>query len=238
MTERVGEPHTLAQRLRRALSERSGVPVRVVETDNAVRLISAVRDRKRLTVRLSRALEPLGPSAVDALCDFALERPGARARVKALIGTLAPVARRRPPRMPTLRPRGEVHDLEALLPEESMRALGEVVDVAVTYGPRVKVGRGQRSLRLGSYAVATQVVRIHHILDDPRVPAWFVGFILFHELLHHRLGIDESGPRRRVHPKAFRDLERAHPRFDEAQALERELVPLLLGRRRPRPAGC
>jgi hypothetical protein len=234
MADPSSAPHTLAQRLRRALTERSGVPIRVVETDNAVRLISAVRDRKLLTVRISRALEPLGPTAVEALCDFALERPGARARVKALIGTLAPVARRRPPRMPVLRPRGEVHDLKALLPEESVRALGEVVDVAVTYGPRVKVRRGQRSIRLGSYAVSTEVVRIHRLLDDARVPAWFVGFILFHELLHHRLGIDESGPRRRVHPKAFRDLERAHPRFDEAKALERELVPLLLGRGRPR----
>lgn len=234
MADRRGEPHTLAQGLRRALGERSAVPVRVVETDNAVRLISAVRDRKRLTVRISRALEPLGPGAVDALCDFALERPGARERVKALFGTLGPVARRRPPRMPTLRPQGEFHDLKALLPAESVRALGEAVDVAVTYGPRVTVARGQRSIRLGSYSVATQVVRIHRALDDARVPAWFVSFVLFHELLHHRLGIDESGPRRRVHPKAFRDLERTHPRFDEAKALERELVPMLLGRRRSR----
>ncbi|MEZ4269061.1 MAG: hypothetical protein R3F39_22125 [Myxococcota bacterium] len=228
----MGEPRTLAQRLRRALGERSGLPVRVVETDNAVRLISTVRERRRLTVRISRAMEPLGPGAVDALCDFALERPGARAEVKALIATLGPVARRRAVRQPVLRPRGEVHDLRALYPEEALRALGEVVDLPLTFGPRVKRRRGQRSIRLGSYAVATQVIRIHRWLDDPRVPGWFIGFVLFHELLHHKLGIDESGPRRSVHPKAFRELERAHPRFEDAKALERELVPLLLGRRR------
>lgn len=228
----MAEMFTLAQRVRRALGERTTLPVRVVETDNAVRLVSMTRDRRRLTVRMSRALEPLGAGAVDALCDFALERPGARAQLKALISSLAPPERRRRPRQPRLAPRGTVHDLEALLALEARWFLGGELALPVTYGPRVKVRRGQRSIRLGSYSVANSVIRIHPALDDPRVPDWFVGFVLFHELLHHHLGIDESGPRRKVHPKAFRDLERTHPRFDDAKALELELVPMLLGRGR------
>ncbi|MCB9728387.1 MAG: hypothetical protein H6744_04350 [Deltaproteobacteria bacterium] len=226
---------SLAQRLGRTLAERCDLTVQVVETDNAVRLISTVRERRRLTVRVSRALEPLGTDAIDALCDFALERPGARARVRTLFAALEPAPRQRRQRITTLDPRGAVHDLAALLEAESQRAFGAPAVSPVTFGPRRSVRRGQRSIRLGSYSVASGVIRIHRLLDDARVPGWFVGFVLYHELLHHRLGIDESGPRRKVHPRAFRDLERAHPRYEDAKRLERTLIPLLLGRRRARP---
>jgi hypothetical protein len=72
-------------------------------------------------------------------------------------------------------------------------------------------------------------VRVHRSLDDPRIPRWYVGFVLFHELLHHHFGIDEVDGRRRIHPPEFRAREREHPRYADARHFEEHVLPVLLG---------
>jgi predicted metal-dependent hydrolase len=75
-----------------------------------------------------------------------------------------------------------------------------------------------RTLKFGSVD-HTGLIRIHPVLDKSRVPAWFVRFIIFHELLHgvHKPTSAPNG-RRSIHTPAFRSAERAHPDYARSVA--------------------
>lgn len=93
-------------------------------------------------------------------------------------------------------------------------------------------------MRLGSYIPAVPYVRVHRALDHPAVPTWYLGFVIFHELLHHQLGRQTGCPPGegahgggrggRWHHEAFRRAEQAHPRFHDARRWEGVNVPRLL----------
>ena len=138
---------------------------------------------------------------------------------------------------PKLRTKGAVHDLRPLFEAEVQR-----VQSVSPFEHEAHVGWGRwpgrppaRSLRLGScIGGPPQVVRIHPVLDHDTVPDWFVGFVLYHELLHLRFPPVRQGRRRIVHPKSFLQAERRHPRYAEATAWERAEVKVLLARVRAR----
>ncbi|MCB9741046.1 MAG: hypothetical protein H6741_17245 [Alphaproteobacteria bacterium] len=139
-----------------------------------------------------------------------------------------------PRRGPSLDPSGAVHDLSALLAEVDRGLLEgrfhQDPELEVGWGrwPRVAPSRG---LRLGSCGGQPPRIRVHPSLDHASVPSWFVGFVLYHELLHLVVPPERgAGGRRSVHPPAFRALERRHPRFEDAQAWEAQHIHALLRR--------
>ncbi len=220
---------TLVVAIEDALNDAGARLARLVVTNNRVHLVSCRRVDDALEVRISSRLLVLGSAVVDPVVGFTLGRPAAKARLQALFEALppAPPPRRRPARV---EPRGRFHDLRELARSESLRHFGRDLDVRVSWGRRSPARRRQRSIRLGSYQSESGLIRVHPLLDHPAVPDWFVGFVLFHELLHHELGIDarDGGGRRIIHPPEFRAREAAHPRFHEAMRWEREMLPLLL----------
>jgi len=61
------------------------------------------------------------------------------------------------------------------------------------------------------------------MFDDPATPPLALEYVMFHEMLHLRHGVDHHGVRRRVHTREFRQAEQAFPRLKEAKALLKEL---------------
>ncbi|MCB9762499.1 MAG: hypothetical protein H6739_22060 [Alphaproteobacteria bacterium] len=152
-----------------------------------------------------------------------------RARFEAQ-GPLPPPAPRR------LVSSGHVHDLMPLYDHVNDTffegAHGRHQGIVVGWG-RWPTVPPRRSLRLGSCSGAPPVIRVHPSLDDPRVPVWFVGFVLFHELLHVEVP-PRAGPsgRRLVHPPEFCEREQRHPRYEDACAWERANIDWLVRRTR------
>ena len=218
--------------LERRLALRCKDSVRLVVTNNRVRLVSVRRHRGGLEVRVSRRILKQGSDALDVVVGFVCDGPGGRAPMRDLIERLPPPEARSSRRL-RLRPRGRTHDLQALLEVESRRAFGELTPVGVTWGQRRRMRRSQRSIRLGSYTAEQKMIRIHPLLDQPAVPAWFVGFVLYHEMLHHRLGMGVEPGARFRHPPAFREAERRHPRFEDSQNWESKVLPRLMRRGLP-----
>lgn len=99
-------------------------------------------------------------------------------------------------------PGGHWHDLERLAAAERAR-VGAVDHVRIAWGRSARAGQQLRSIRLGVYDELAQVIRIHRRLDDPRVAPWVLRFVLYHELLHARLGVH--------HTREFRRAEARHP---------------------------
>jgi predicted metal-dependent hydrolase len=90
--------------------------------------------------------------------------------------------------------------------------------------------RRRKSIRLGVYDHQTREIRIHPALDRPEVPHYFVEFIVFHEMLHQLFPSPPGAGRKIHHPRAFRDRERAYPRYAEATRWEKAHLSLLLRR--------
>ncbi len=217
----------LSEQLAREVGPRTRTEV--VVTNNRVRLASVRRPaRGWLELRVSRRLlDASGPDALEPLVGFAVGRRAARTALQRLVAAV-PDEPSQAKRSAVLRPVGRHHHLVPILREEALAHLGAVPDVQVTWGPRRRVRRGQRTIRLGSYHQPTRVIRLHRLMDQPAVPRWMVGFVMFHELLHDVFGIDETGPRRVIHPPAFRAREAEHPRYDDAMRWERDVLPRLM----------
>ena len=102
-------------------------------------------------------------------------------------------------------------------------------------GIQAKIGWGRmpgrrrrKSIRLGVYDHQTREIRIHPALDRPDVPAFFVEFIVFHEMLHQLFPSASKSGRRVHHPRAFRDREKAFPFYDAALRWEKQNLRVLL----------
>ena len=245
----------LRERLSSAL-DAAGIAAEVVITQNRATMVSvrAKRTRRGMReldreVRVAQRFAALGDEAIAAIVDFVSEKPGAGRKLQAMIaampggadehalglradpGHVAAVPYRRARREPPLRTAGLHHDLAELAEAERAAYLPALERVPVAWGRRE--GRPRRrlqSIRLGSYEPSGPLIKIHPRLDDPRVPAWFIGFVIFHELLHHALGIRLSprGDRRELHPPAFKEAEAAHPRYADALAWEEQHINALL----------
>jgi hypothetical protein len=113
---------------------------------------------------------------------------------------------------------------------------GENTPPAITWGRRGP-SRTKSSLRLGSYDPDPRLVRIHPVLDQASVPAWFVRFVLFHEFLHAVHPPKRSTGNRWIHHgPQFRRRETAYVDYRRAMVWEeRNLTALIQAARRGAP---
>lgn len=211
-----------ATMLHRELEERSGLRLQVVITDNSHTVMSVQhRPATGITaIRLHHMFLGADAGVVRALATW-LKRPSCRrsgAVIDAFIRENRHLVRKRPTRARRLSVAGEHFNLKTLYDEVNRRHFDGSVRAAITWGKRPTQGR-RRSIRFGSYSVEENLIRIHPFLDSAHVPEYFVRYIVFHEMLHAHLGIEESETgRRRMHTAEFKHIERAYPDFARAEA--------------------
>jgi hypothetical protein len=72
---------------------------------------------------------------------------------------------------------------------------------------------------LGSYHERKDRLIISQVFDSPKIPAYVLDYLMYHELLHKFLGIGRRDDGRRcVHGREFREIEKRYAYFAEAQA--------------------
>ena len=223
----------LADRLSLLLSER----VRLTITDNTSTMVSFRRSSGHVAFRVHQMFLDAPPAVIDALADYA-------SRGKRTAGSVIDafvrenedrVRRSRVERqLRSLDPYGRVHDLQELFDELNGRYFGGRIDARIGWG-REAPDRRRRSIKMGTYFHDARVIRIHPALDREEVPAYFVAFVIFHEMLHQASPPRMIGGRRVSHTPEFRRLEQAYPDYDRGIAWERDHLPLLLGGVRRRP---
>ncbi len=191
------------------------------------------------TLRLHTFFATAPDDVLDALAAWIAHGRRSRAACdhldRWLDAELARLPAREKPRL-VLRARGAVHDLDALADE--LRAGPWLRDLTttprLTWGRAGRRGRARASLQLGLFDPETQTVRMHPVLDDRSVPAWFVRSVLFHELLHAAIPPRRDARGRWVkHGPDFRRRERAYE--DHARAntwLAANITRLLVAARR------
>jgi hypothetical protein len=122
-------------------------------------------------------------------------------------------------------PHGTAHNLEDIKDRLVARFFaGHIDDVNITWSSR------EGYTTLGHHDGDLDTIVINRSLDHADVPESIVAYILYHELLHHTLGIQESpGGRRSLHPPSFRRRERRFPNWQTAD----KYLESMCSRRRP-----
>jgi len=85
--------------------------------------------------------------------------------------------------------------------------------------PLLGWSRRRSRTSLGHYDLSHNAIIISRLLDSPVVPSPALEYVLFHEMLHLRYPAHHHGASRQVHPREFREAERAYPRLKEAKEL-------------------
>lgn len=219
----------LADRLSLLLSER----VRLTVTDNTSTMVSFRRSAGLVSFRVHQMFLDAPSEVVQALADYASR--GRRAAGSVIDDFVRAnedrIRRSRVERqMRSLDPLGRFHDLQAYFDDLNRTCFGGRIAARIGWG-REAPARRRRSIKMGTYYHDAKIIRIHPALDRPEVPAWFVRFVIFHEMLHQAMPPRTIGGRRVAHTPEFRIAEQAYPDYDRAIAWEREHLSLLLGAR-------
>lgn len=78
--------------------------------------------------------------------------------------------------------------------------------------------------KFGHYDNTHDTVMVSSSLDHKDTPEYVVDFIMYHELLHKKLGVIWSNGRQSIHTQDFQKEERRFPRYKEACAFLKKLA--------------
>lgn len=210
------------ENLERELEQRTGERIDITLTDNSSSMMTyrSSRGGQPAELRLHRMFLSANPKVVGALGRWLTRRRSRRSAtlLDDFIKQNEHLIRERKSRGTRLATLGDYHDLGELYDEVNRSEFDGKVAAPITWGRR-PTRRRRRSIRLGSYTPEDGLIRIHPYLDQRFVPRYFIRYIVFHEMLHAYLGVEE-GPsgRRRVHTSEFKRMERAYADYGRAVA--------------------
>lgn len=209
-----------AGRLHAELCAATGVAIQLRVTNNSSTMMSLRYNAAGTVAHVGLHHMFLdAPAEVRQALSAWILKPRAKApgkQLEAFIAAQRHLIKRRPARRTLLRTQGEFFDLEALYREVNAEYFEGTVTAPITWG-KMPAQRRRRSIRFGSFSPGENLIRIHPLLDQDFVPRFFVRYIVFHEMLHAHMGIEESpSGRRRIHPPEFRRREAAYPDFGRA----------------------
>lgn len=208
--------------LKTHLERRLRAEVKLYLTDNVSTMISYRWADRRVTIRAHRVFAGADTEIMSALADFVAGRRGPSAErldsfLEANAGQISR-PRRRGMRRVSLNPQGAHHDLEKMFDRLNRRFFDEMVTARIGWG-RKRKRKARSRIDFGAYYPEANRIRIHPELDQVRVPAFFVEFIVHHEMCHAYLAGTLFG-RDGCHTPEFRQLEKKHPAYEKALAWE------------------
>jgi len=114
---------------------------------------------------------------------------------------------------------GRFFDLEAVFERVNEAYFGGKLD-----RPRLTWNKRITAAKMGHYDFLRDTVTVSVTLDAPEVPDYVVDYVMYHELLHKKLGTRAVKGRHYAHTPAFREAERAFAHYEEAQAFLDEMA--------------
>jgi hypothetical protein len=243
------DPDAARLALQRRLNRLAGGRVRTLSLTDNRRTILSVKparpgDRTQLDLRLHQSFLSAPDHVVAAVSAFAESRRDSERAREALAVIREHFSRHcGPGRRPVLRPAGETVDLREVVASLNDRYFEGRVAVNVTWG-RSSGGAAHHSrrrprvtsLQLGSYSFEDGLIRIHRVLDDPKIPRYVLEAVVFHEMLHADMPPEVKNGRRCFHSPEFRRRERRFRQLDKADRWIQEHLGELLAARRARRA--
>jgi hypothetical protein len=215
--------------LEAALAAQAKRAVSVTVTDNRSVLISCRRTPERLCLRLHQMFLDAPLPVIEALGRSLRRRSRESVRVvRRFMDENRHRVRNAPHRMPVIRSQGVAHDLSSIFARLNERYFDGEMRVPITWGRGGGRAR-RRGLTFGSYDPKLPLIRIHPVLDRKDVPVFFVESVVYHEMLHHRLGgVPDRSGRTVYHSRSFREAEALYSSHRQALDWERGHLRQLL----------
>jgi len=217
------------EQLRNLLQRHAGGPVPFTLTRNRVSMLSVRFDflgkpRIRLNqaflsapdaviVALGHYLQTKSRSSWKRVCEFVSSREPDPTTVRPVVA----------------RAGGRVYDLAVIRDRINSLHFKGTLECRIGWakpGQRHRHAR-TRTLRYGTYNKALNLIRINPVLDDERVPAEFMDYIVFHEMLHAAVPSQRGNTRWNHHHTSYRKLESQYPDHAKMQKLAAHLVTVL-----------
>ena len=107
---------------------------------------------------------------------------------------------------------GNIHHLE-----ESFQRVNQAYFDGKLPQPHLAWSRRLTHRKFGHYQWDTDTVMVSSTLDQERVPEMVVDFVVYHELLHKKLGTKQGRQNRIAHTREFRAAEERFNEIDQAR---------------------
>ena len=207
-------------------------PVHLTITDNTYSMIRMRPSTDTYRLRLHHMFLEADVDVLDSLAHLInSQSKKARSVLRDFIAANSNKVRRssRRPRRTVLCSTGRYFDLKTLFDEVNREYFDGRVDCAITWGANRRV-RKQNTVKLGSYSDIKRIIRVNPVLDRRNVPKYFIKGIIYHEMLHHDIGVETRNGRKIAHSKTFRQLESRYLQYSRMQAWKDKNLHRLLGR--------
>jgi hypothetical protein len=127
-----------------------------------------------------------------------------------------------------IRTKGRIHDLKSVFDELNALYFHNGVRSRITWGRHVHRGKNRRSIKLGTYSLEENLIRIHPGLDQEWIPLFYIQWVVYHEMLHAIHPAPLIHGRHSFHTPAFTNDERRFVDYTLATSWEKRNVASLL----------
>ncbi len=205
---------------------------RVMLTDNLYSMVTIKRGDGVTTFRVHHMFADAPAAVIRALAQYAdtQAREASDLLRNYIDANDLRVRQRDAPRPITVDVQGRHHNLKEIFDRLNEQYFEGTIEARISWGPRTKRAKSRDSIKLGSYTVEDALIRIHPVLDAADVPAFFVEWVVYHEMLHEVHDMPVVDGRRVYHTPEFRRAEAQFDRYAEAVMWERTHLLKLLER--------
>jgi hypothetical protein len=210
------------QSLKRFLEHESKRNISLVITDNSTSMLSVRKKGNSLMMRLHRIFLSAGREVLNEMVEFIKDSRMKTPCIRNFINQNKHVLKIKPLRKVIMRTEGRYCDLLTMFNSLNGEYFMGKISASITWGkggPRHRA----RKRTLGSYNIHNNMIRINPLLDNRRVPQYFLEFVVYHEMLHADMGVAVNGTRRTVHSKEFRRRETIYKHYHRAVEWEKRM---------------
>jgi hypothetical protein len=209
--------------IRNSLEKMIGRSVSLNITNNAANLLSIRTKQDLVSVRMHWIFLKAGDDIIEEIAAFIRKRRGRTPLIRKFIREnrdciRAGDSRPRPPAASCTK--GRFHDIGEMFAAINDKYFSRRIAASISWGNR-NPRRVVRKRILGSYCRHTNTIRISTVLDKKTVPAFFIMYIIYHEMLHSDMEEERKNGRRLLHGPAFRQRERLFEEHEKAAAWEK-----------------
>lgn len=198
----------------------AGRPIALTLTDNSTSLLSVKSKNETVSVRLHRMFLEAGSDVICEIADFIRKRRGETPLIRGFIKERRHCLKKSTCKRLNARTLGRHYDLGSIYESVNKAYFEGSITAVITWGTK-SPRRAVRRRTLGSFSSHSNTIRINPILDNERVPDYFIEFIVYHEMLHAHIGVQKKNGRRSVHSREFKEREKMFRDYEKAMIWER-----------------
>lgn len=162
-----------------------------------------------------------GSDVISEIAEFIKKRKGNTPLLRGFIRERRESIKKPASRRLSVRTLGRHYDLRSIYESVNDAYFEGSITATITWGTK-SPRRAVRRRTLGSFSSHSNSIRINPILDNERVPDYFIEFIVYHEMLHAHIGVQKKNGRRSVHSREFKEREKMFKEYEKAMVWEKK----------------